>query len=270
MPEHTRGPTSGSLLAAGGGQLEETGILQRFVALAGGLGSRITIIPTAGDAEPTGSYTSYNEAFMRIGVTDIEILHTWDRAVADSEPFASALRSSDGVWFGGGRQWRCTDAYLETQVHRELDALLDRGGVIGGTSAGATLQGSFMIRGDTSGNEVVIGDHTEGFGFLEGVCIDQHHLVRNRHFDMLEVVQKHPELLGIGIDEDTAIVVRGNELKVIGRSYVAVYDPSKTLGEEGVFFFLRAGDRYDLEKREIVVASPTHRGFDRITTRPPE
>jgi cyanophycinase len=269
LPEQTKiGPRTGSLLAVGGGPIEETEILRRFVALVGGSDAHITIIPTAGEGEFTGPYTSYTEDFMRAGATNLKVLHTRDRNVADSEEFASALRKAQGVWFTGGRHWRCTEAYLKTKTHAELDAVLNRGGVIGGSSAGATLQGSFMIRGDTSGPEIVIGDHTEGFGFLKNVCIDQHHLVRNRQFDMVEVIQKHPELLGIGIDEGTAVVVRGDELEVIGESYVAVYDPRKTLGEAGTFFFLRSGDRYDLAKREIIEQSPQPRGFNRLAARP--
>ena len=104
--------------------------------------------------------------------------------------------------------------------------------------------------GDTRGNEIMIGDHTEGFGFLKGVTVDQHVLRRNRHFDMIPVIEAHPELLGIGIDEDTAIVVKRDRFEVIGSSYVLVYDNQRMVGPSGQFYFLAPFDRYNLKTRE--------------------
>jgi cyanophycinase-like exopeptidase len=95
---------------------------------------------------------------MEAGALRLEVLHTRDRAVADSDAFVAPLREARGVWFGGGRQWRLADAYLRTRTHAALDELLARGGVIGGTSAGATIQGSYLARGDTRGNETMMGD----------------------------------------------------------------------------------------------------------------
>ena len=117
------------------------------------------------------------------------------------------------VWFTGGRQWRLADSYLGTKVEEELWALLGRGGVIGGSSAGATIQGSYLARGDTKTNTIMMGDHDEGFGFLKNTAIDQHLLRRNRQFDLIEIIEAWPELLGIGIDENTAIVVQGDASK---------------------------------------------------------
>jgi CubicO group peptidase (beta-lactamase class C family) len=129
---------------------------------------------------------------------------------------------------------------------------------IGGTSAGATIQGSYLVRGDTSGNEIMIGDHVEGFAFLRNVAIDQHLLRRNRQFDLIEAIEKHPELLGIGIDEDTAIVVKGDEFEVIGRGYVAIYDRHRQIPPSGRFYLLAPGDRYDLRTRQGT--RPSQRG----------
>ena len=109
----------------------------------------------------------------------------------------------------------------------------------------------------------MIGDHLEGFGFLKNVGIDQHLLKRNRQFDMIEVIEKYPELLGIGIDEDTAIVVRGDRFEVIGQGYVAIYDSNKLIPPDGKFYFLASGDRFDLEKREAQ-PSRTMRPIDRV------
>ena len=114
------------------------------------------------------------------------------------------------------------DAYKDTQVETLLWQVLERGGVIGGSSAGATIQGSYLARGDTKNNQIMTGDHEEGFGYLKDVAIDQHHLARNRHFDMFSILKKYPYLLGLGIDENTAILVKGDVFSVIGDGYVAV------------------------------------------------
>lgn len=250
------GPEHGSLVLAGGGAKGLPEIIRQFLALAGGLSARIAIIPTAYEDDYPGPYTPYNEDFMDAGATNLAVLHTRDRETADSESFVELLNTASGVWFTGGRHWRLADVYLGTRTEDALRSLLDRGGVIGGTSAGATIQGSHMIRGDTSGNQVVLGDHQQGLGFLRNVSVDQHHLRGNRQFDMIEVVEKHPDLLGLGIDEDTAVLVRGDEARIIGQSYVAVYDNRRTLGEGGRFYFLAAGDRYNLATRRLIDPAP--------------
>jgi cyanophycinase len=176
----------------------------------------------------------------------------------------TSLKEARGVWFSGGRQWRLADAYLDTKVHRELEALLERGGVIGGSSAGATIQGSYLVRGDTKTNTIMMGDHEEGFGFLRGVAIDQHLLRRNRQFDLIEVIEARPDLLGIGIDENTAVIVRGDMFEVMGESYVAIYDYNKTLDSGGRFYFLAAGDRFDLGTRQAYRMSPSAEPFERV------
>ena len=102
-----------------------------------------------------------------------------------------------------------------------------------GASAGATIQGSYLARGDTKTNTIMMGDHEEGLAFIKNVAIDQHLLKRNRHFDLIEIIQARPHLLGIGLDEDTAIVVRGDRFEVIGQSFVAIYDHNRTLDSGG-------------------------------------
>ncbi len=243
------GPSNGSLIVIGGA-MRDPAILQRFIELAGGVDSPVVIIPTAGGAPHYDQYWSGVRQFREAGLKNITVLHTYDPKVADTEEFVRPLRQARGVFFGGGRQWRLADAYLDTRTHRELMALLERGGVIAGSSAGASIQGSFMARGDTKGNEDIMGDHTVGLGFLKNVAVDQHLLRRNRQFDMIQLVEAHPELLGIGLDEDTAIVVQGDDVEVIGRSYVAIYDNQRMVGSNGRFYFLAPGDRYDLKTRK--------------------
>lgn len=258
------GPKSGSLVVVGGAMRNEA-IVKRFIELAGGPDAPIVLIPTAGGAESYDENSGGVRQFRAAGARNVTVLHTYDRAVADTEEFAAPLRTARGVFFGGGRHWRLADAYLNTRTHRELEALLDRGGVIGGTSAGATILGSFMVRGDTRGNTIMIGDHVDGLGFLRNVTVDQHVLRRNRQFDLIDVIEKNPHLLGIGIDEDTAIVVRGDEFEVVGSSYVLIYDNQRMIQPGGRFYFLAPGDRYNLKTRQGVrPAGNQARPIDRV------
>jgi cyanophycinase len=252
------GPASGALVLVGGA-LADPVIIRRFVELAGGPDTPLVAIPTAGEAPEYGRHFNELRAFREAGVTRLTVLHTRDRSVADSEAFVQPIRGASGVWFSGGRQWRLADAYLDTLTHRELRAVLARGGVIGGTSAGATIQGSFLVRGDTATNTVMVGDHTRGLGLLRDVAVDQHLLKLNRQFDLGDVIAAHPELLGIGLDEDTAIVVTGDGFEVLGRHYVAIYD-ART-GSPHRFYLLAAGDRFDLGRREPLRADPSPEPF---------
>jgi cyanophycinase len=243
------GPAKGSLVIVGGA-MRDPAILKRFMELAGGPDAPLVIIPTAGEDDHYDLSWSGVGQFRDVGFANITVLHTRDPKVADTESFVEPIRKARAVFFGGGRQWRLADSYLNTLTHRELDALLDRGGVIGGTSAGATIQGSYLVRGDTSGNEIMMGDHIEGLAFLRNVAIDQHLLRRNRQFDLVEVIETFPGLLGIGIDEDTAIVVKGDEFEVMGRGYVAIYDRHRQIPPSGRFYLLAPGDRYDMRARK--------------------
>lgn len=256
------GPKSGSLVIVGGGRLEPS-VVQRFMDLAGGKQAKIVIIPTAGGAEKydISTQSSFFKAFQDQGATNLQLLHTYDAKEADTEAFAKVIREAQGVWFSGGRQWRLADAYLGTKTEAALWDLLARGGVIGGTSAGATIQGSYLARGDTKNNFIMMGDHEKGFGFVKNVAIDQHLLARNRQFDLIDVIKAKPELIGIGLDEGAAIVVQGDRFEVIGRSYVAIYD-IKVIEKTGRFYFLQNGDRFDLVKRTATRPGNTMQALD--------
>ncbi len=255
----TSGPLSGTLVIAGGGRLSDD-IIDRFIELAGSTSAKIVLVPTAAGAE---SYSdSLGNMFRSRGAGKVTVLHTDNRDTADSRVFTRPLEEATGVWFGGGRQWRLVDSYKGTRSEMLFRQVLDRGGVIGGSSAGATIQGSFLARGDTKNNQVMMGDHQEGFGYISDIAIDQHVLARNRQFDMYGIIREHPELLGIGIDENTAVVVQRDTMEVIGASYVLVYDGTfwsregnelKILpAEEILFYMLRRGDRYNLRLRKII------------------
>jgi len=241
------GPEKGSLVIVGGA-LSDPEIVGKFIELAGGPDAKIVVVPTAGGREAYPSDCCMG-LLTRNGATNVSVLHSYDPAEADTEAFVEPLLDADGVWFPGGRQWRLADAYLGTRTEEAFHAVLERGGVIGGSSAGASIQADFLVRGDTRGNREMMGDHLEGFGFITGVGIDQHLLARNRQFDMLEVIEAHPDLLGIGLDENTAIVVQGDRFEVMGAGYVAISDATAEIDAAGDFYLLRAGDRYDLSTR---------------------
>lgn len=261
------GPESGALVVVGGAMASEE-IYRAFIDLAGGPGAHIVLIPTAaGDDEYDDSFTGL-EAWREHGARNLTILHTTDPTTADTEEFVEPLSTAQGVFFFGGRQFRLVEAYAGTRTEEELRQVLARGGVIGGTSAGASVLGSFLVRGDTDTNTIIMGDHQEGFGYLRGVAIDQHVLRRNRHFDMLELLDAHPDLLGIGLDEDTAIIVRGDSFEVIGESYALIYDRRTTTGREGTFYFLAPGDGYDLGTRRATRPSRTSGPVPNIERRP--
>lgn len=255
----TKGPDTGSLFIVGGGKLSDR-LLEKFIDLSGGKEASIVVIPTAGGAEV---YADDRGDFLRkLGAINVTVLHTTDPVEANTDQFVQPILNARGIWFSGGRQWRLVDAYKGTRVETLLWEVLDRGGVIGGSSAGATIQGSYLARGDTKNNQIMMGDHEEGFGFLKNVAIDQHVLARNRQFDLFSILKKHPELLGIGIDENTAIIVHGNSFEVMGASYVLIYDGNfwsregsdlKTLPpKQSLFYMLREGDKYDLINRKII------------------
>lgn len=248
------GPSKGTLVIVGGGRLGPE-IVSRFIELAGGAQANFVVIPTAiGDqVDVEREKNRFANAFA---VKNFVVLHTRDRKQADSKEFVEPLKHATGVWIEGGRQWRLADAYLGTLTEREIKAVLQRGGVVGGSSAGATIQGSFLVRGASGTPENPDGDntimiappHIQGFGLLQNAAIDQHVIARHRENDLVPVIDVHPELLGIGIDESTAIVVHGDEFEIIGKSKVGIYDGKDHDGKK--YYFLSVGQKFDLKKRK--------------------
>jgi cyanophycinase len=239
------GPEKGTLIIAGGGKLPDD-LMLTFIEAAGGVEAAFVVIPTA---MGLANYGAKEGDFLRnLGAKNVMVLHTEDRIIANSDSFVNPIRNAKGIWFTGGRQWRLVDSYAGTATEKAFWEVLQKDGVIGGTSAGATIQGDFLIRGDTKNNTILMGDHQKGFAFLQDVIIDQHVLARNRAFDLPKVLEKIPTSLGIGIDENTAIVVKQDTFRVIGEHYVLIYDGST----EYPFYFLKKGDRYDLQKRAFI------------------
>jgi cyanophycinase len=245
------GPAAGSLVVVGGGVIGPE-ILGRFIELAGGPAAPIVFVPTANGLDTQPAKLAEVNLLSKGGAKNVTILHTVDRKVADSPEFVAPLLAARGVWFAGGRQWHLVDSYLHTRAEREFQAVLERGGVIGGSSAGATIMGSYLVRGAREGNTLMMAPgYEKGFGYLRGVAVDQHLLKRKRENDMVAVVSAHPELLGIGIDEATAVIVQGDRFEVVGSSKVAIYEHGKP------YYFLSAGDSFDLKSRTRLNA-PTH------------
>ena len=252
------GPAKGALVIVGGGTVGHD-ILARMFELAGGKDAPLVVIPTASGADDYPADWSGLKMFKDFGATNISLLHTKNRAIADSDGFVRRIAAAKIVWFVGGRQWRLADAYLHTRTQREVEHVLERGGVVAGSSAGASIISSYMVRGAVENNFIMMSPgHEEGFGLLKGVAIDQHMLTRNRQDDLEEVVEKHPELLGIGLDESTAIVVQGQQFEVIGASKVAIHDgrivkgAQERNGGRKKYFFMAPGEKYDLSKLERI------------------
>lgn len=270
-PEY--GPPKGTLLIVGGGNLESTGILDRFIALAGGSNKKFVVVPTAGgNRRPDGTLITYVDSAVLApwkarGLSNVRMLHTPDPKVADSEAFAAQLADADAVWFIGGRQWNLVDSYAKTRTFAAFHAVLARGGVIGGTSAGATIQGAYLVRGATAGAQIMMTDepnHQDAFGFLRRSAIDQHIDARNRWEDLGPVIRRFPDLLGIGLSEGTAIVVTGDRFEVIGRWKVAVHDNTRAFQPwEKAWFVLGSGDVYDLKARKVISYGPQLRPTNR-------
>ena len=149
------------------------------------------------------------------------VLPQREKEEVESEAFLKTLDEATGIWFGGGRQWRFVDAYANTEAEKAFHRLLERGGVIAGSSAGASIQGEYMARGNPLGNlDIMSEGYEKGLGFLPGVAIDQHFTQRSRMKDMKALVKTYPQFLGIGIDETTAILVEGTKATVMGKNDV--------------------------------------------------
>lgn len=201
----------GKLVIAGGGSLPAA-VYREFLRLAGDQPNLI-VVPTASTREY--DLAAVKELWSSRGFKSVQVLHTRDREEASNPEFGAPVREANAIWFNGGSQQRIADAYVGTVVEEEIYALLKRGGVVGGSSAGAAIQSRVMIAGGRIEPELSVG-----LDLLCGTIVDQHFLRRNRITRLMAAVQKHSNLIGIGIDEGTAVVVEQNKAKVVGDSYV--------------------------------------------------
>lgn len=210
----------GSLVIAGGGYVSPD-VRERFAELAGGPKARIVVIP-ASDPAP-GDEDKWLEPWRNVGVLQVELCNAHDRTTANSPEFCAALRRATGVWFSGGYQEILADRYVDTAVQKSLQDVLRRNGVVGGCSAGAAILSRIMIKeGEIAPVEA------KGFGLIPDAIVDQHFLQRNRIWRLQQVLESHPTSIGLGVDEDTALVVEVSSwrMRVLGESYALVCLPS--------------------------------------------
>lgn len=235
-----RPETGGTLVVAGGGYRLEK-VMREFVKLAGGKDSRIVVIP-GGEIELKHE-RNYLREWGAAGAGRVVILHAKSREAACAERFTDPLKEATGVWLGGGDQAWHSAHYSETPVEAALREVVARNGVVGGTSAGAAVMTRVMIAGGR-------GEPREGQGLdlFPGAVIDQHFLRRNRLARLLTVLERYPSLVGFGVDEGTALVVRVRDwhLRVVGDSYVMAVVPA-TETRKARFEVLKPGDQIPLE-----------------------
>jgi cyanophycinase len=260
----------GHLFIIGGGDRPES-MMKRFVALAQQVGSgKIVVFPMASSG-PNEVGPGLVEEFKKLGAN--AEFHILTREQALKEDSSRILDDAGGVYFSGGDQSRQTAILLNTPIHKKLLEIYEKGAVMGGSSAGAAVMSEVMITGDER-REVKEGREFEtllagivvtapGFGFIKTAIVDQHFATRKRHNRLISLVAENPKLLGIGIDESTAIIVNPDDtFDVIGVKNVVIYDasrakikmaPSKAIGISNmVLHVLLPGSRYSLSKRKIV------------------
>jgi cyanophycinase len=246
------GPSRGTVVVVGGGSMGPE-IYGAFIGAAGGPDALILVVPNASGADSVSP--GAGQAWRNNGARNVRVLFTKDRRVADSDSFTAIIRQAGGVWFDGGRQYRLVQDYGGTKTEREFMAVLERGGVVGGSSAGATILGDFMVRGAPSNNNTIMDypGYQTAFGYLRNVGIDQHVVARSRLPDLADsIITRYPDLLGISEDEGTAWVIRGDTGRIIGRSKAFVYNGRDPNDPDSPFLTLFPGDRYDLNARRVL------------------
>ena len=230
----------GALMIAGGGCVTAE-VRERFIALAGGSKSRIVVIPAIDP--PPGHEDDWLEPWRRHGAGRVELLNAQDARAADDPAVCARLARATGVWFSGGYQSLLAQRYVGTRVQACLKDVLRRNGVVGGCSAGAAILSDVMIE---TGEDTPV--ESRGLGLVNAI-VDQHFLQRNRMWRMQQMLEIHPELIGIGVDEGTALEVdlRTGRLKPLGESYSVVCVPRSDMHEPRIEV-LKAGDEVSLSE----------------------
>ena len=246
------------------------GILSHVVRHAGGTDANILIIPAASSI-PIEVAENYETAFETLGCTNVNVIHIKKKEHADKPEFLKALKEADCVMFSGGDQRKITSKIFGTKFHELLlDKYHNEEFVIAGTSAGAMAMAKEMISGGSSTEAFIKGavQMTQGLELLPEVIIDTHFIQRGRFGRQSEAVAKFPELLGIGLAEDTGLIIKnGKEFEVIGSGMIIVFDPQGiTHNNEKVLkkgtpmtltnltvHILANGDRFNIETREVKV-----------------
>lgn len=229
------------------------------------------VLATVASYEPEGYFDEYEKAFADLGVGELVELYVEDRNEASDRDKLSVLDDAQAIFFSGGDQLRITSQIGDTGIEAKVRSMFQRGGVIAGTSAGASVMSDTMLVKGTSSETHRIGDlhMAPGLGLIRDVIIDQHFAERGRFGRLIGAVAHNPRVLGLGIDEDTAAVVEEDVFTVIGSGAVYVVDgagvthsnlaearPERVLSMHDVkVHVLGTGDGFDLRKRRPIPAS---------------
>jgi cyanophycinase len=261
----------GKLVVIGGGEDREDDcrILKEFVRLSKGAKARLVVMTVATD-KPSELGREYLDAFKRLGVDEVEVIDVSSREDTRSEKSLELIRAATGVFFTGGDQLHITTLIGGTEMHELLREKFEKGIVLGGTSAGAAMMSNSMfIRGKSDETPRFGGmEIGPGMDFLTGAVIDTHFSQRGRIGRLLTAVAHYPQDIGIGVDENTAMIVEGTEFEVIGEGAITVVDagditytnlPNIGDGEALALYnvklhVLSAGHRFDLGHRCPLIA----------------
>ncbi|MDG1853219.1 MAG: cyanophycinase [Verrucomicrobiales bacterium] len=243
----------GTLIIIGGGPMPRS-VTKRFIQIAGGNQASIVVLPTAVPDSMVKDSGFMANAFRKFGAKEVTVLSKRTLSEVDGDEYLQILKRATGIWFGGGRQWRFVDAYHDTKALGLMHDVLKKGGVIMGSSAGASIQAEYLVRGNPLGNQDMMAEgYEKGLGFLKGVAIDQHFAERDRFKDLASVVDRFPQILGIGIDEGTALIVKGPVGLVQGKGQVHFYNRRReTKGEDKDYESVGSGGRYQLVQRKVL------------------
>jgi cyanophycinase len=184
------------------------------------------VLATVASHQPEGYFDEYQKAFADLDVGELVELYVEERSEAHDREKLSVLDDAAGVFFSGGDQLRITSQIGDTGIEAKVRRLYERGGVVAGTSAGASAMSETMLIKGTSRETHRIGDlhMAPGMGLVRDVIIDQHFAERGRFGRLIGAVAHNPRVLGMGIDEDTAAVMEGDTFRVIGSGAVYVVD----------------------------------------------
>ncbi|MFC4454414.1 cyanophycinase [Deinococcus sonorensis] len=260
----THNNQNGSLIVIGGHE-EKEGKREILKEVARRTGSGRLVVMTVASHEPEGYYDTYAPVFAELGVRETREVYVNERSETASEELLSCFDGATGVFFTGGDQLRITSQIGDSPVEQRINEIYASGGVIAGTSAGASAMCETMLVTGSGRESSRIGDlrMAPGLGLIRGVIIDQHFAERGRMGRLLGAVAQNPRVLGIGIDEDTAIVVEGEQFSVLGSGAVTVLDGS-TVSSSNVadggrdtvlslfdarLHVLAAGNTFDLAQR---------------------
>jgi len=255
----------GHLLLNGGGG-EDSSYWPKFFELAGGPEAPIVILPTASERAETGQ--EYVDEIAALGFTAVSWLPLKTREDASKPEIVAAIRAARGIFFSGGDQSRITAAILGTPAEAAVREVYERGGVLGGSSAGLACMSAKMLTGEGDFTVLTAGnvELKPGLGYVTDAIVDQHFVARQRQNRLISVVLENPTLLGVGVDERTSIWIRPDRtFEVTGDGWVMIFDARKsslrTVDRAGkkalaadafVTRILVAGDRFDLKSGELI------------------